>query len=170
MGTFVKRDSFRTQKMALLVLKDPTIQSRHGGKGSSDNDKDDDDYEYCANTVCCAIKLSAVLSFPSRPEWLPLSPTAPQFPSPHLPNWTTAQLPSITLSTFRSRLDLQLLHFLDRLPNPTHPQEENFKDNRETCVCACPLQPINFRSMRILCVLPPRFMVTVHTVIIKITQ
>ena len=86
MGTFVKRDSFRTQKMALLVLNDPTIQSRHGGKGSSDNDKDDDDYEYCANTVCCAIKLSAVLSFPSRPEWLPLSPTAPQFPSPHLPN------------------------------------------------------------------------------------
>ena len=25
MGTFVKRDSFRTQKMALLVLNDPTI-------------------------------------------------------------------------------------------------------------------------------------------------
>ena len=43
MCTFVKRDSFRTQKMALLVLNDPSIQSRHGGKGSSDNDKDDDD-------------------------------------------------------------------------------------------------------------------------------
>ena len=88
MDTFVKRDSFWTQKMALLdlVLNDPTIKSRHGGKGSSDNDKDDDGYEYCANTVCCAIKLSAVLSFPSRPEWLPLRPTAPHFPSPHHPN------------------------------------------------------------------------------------
>ena len=117
-GHFCQTWLFSDPKMAILVLNDPTIQSRPGGKGSSDNDKDDDGYEYCANTVCCAIKLSAVLSFPSRPEWLPLSPTAPQFPSPHLPNWTTAQLPSTTLSTSRSRLDLQLLHFLDRLPNP----------------------------------------------------
>ena len=42
--------------MALLdlVLNDPTIKSRHGSKGSSDNDKDDDDLAHRYATFLCS--------------------------------------------------------------------------------------------------------------------